>query len=653
MPIRTTTCSRDCPDCCAIAVEVDEAGRAVKLRGVAEDPVTKGFLCERTARFLTRQYAPDRFTSPMFRPAKEEPLRPVSWDFALDWCADKLQNTRRQWGPAAILHYRSGGSMGLLKQLSDTLFEAFGPVTVKRGDICSGAGEAAQEADFGVCDSHDVFDLENSRNIVVWGKNVHTSSVHLLPILLEAKKRGTRLIGIDPVRTRLTSLVDHFIQPKPGTDFALAMAVLHEFLQGPLNPYPAEFCDGWPEFQGMVQARSGAEWRAICGVSAEEVGLLTDCFRQRPTAIQVGWGMARRRNGGACIRALDALAAVTGNLGIPGGGVSYYFRRRAPFDGVPSYGTPPRTLPEALLGPEILAAQDPPIRFAWVTAGNPVSMLPDSDTVRTALLSLDALVVVETHPTDTTDIADLVLPTLTLLEDDDLLGAYGSHFLRSSQPTVEPPGEARHELWIWQQLAQRLGLGDLLAGTPREWKQRMMLRLNAAGVTLEDLERGPVRNPFAPQVLFEGLQFPTPSGKMQLLTEEPAFPVFDPAFPLQLSAFSTPKAQASQWSVAPPGVTPARVHPSLGIQAGEQLWLQTRRGEMRVVIELDEAVHPSMVLLAKGGMLRHAGSPNQLVFAAETDIGGGAAYYDEPVRLVSRPLPKKELEPQSISSFSS
>jgi anaerobic selenocysteine-containing dehydrogenase len=248
------------------------------------------------------------------------------------------------------------------------------------------------------------------------------------------------------------------------------------------------------------------------------------------------------------------------------------------------------------------------------------------------------VVVVDTHPSDTTDLADLVLPTLTMLEDDDLLGAYGNHYLRVSQPALEPPGEARHELWIWQQLARRLNLGDLLEGTPRDWKQRMMGRLNQVGIDLDDLARGPVRNPFAQPVLFADRQFPTLTGKVQLIHQEPEFPQAEVDFPLQLAAFSTPKAQASQWSVEPPATPVARVHPqsAAGLPDGQPARLETRTGSLAVQVRWDESIHPRLVILDKGGMRRLGGSPNALVPAQETDLGGGACYYDEPARLKPR-----------------
>ncbi|MGQ0553329.1 MAG: molybdopterin-containing oxidoreductase family protein [Planctomycetota bacterium] len=669
---RATTCNRDCPDACAILVDLED-GRPVRLRGAADDPVTRGFLCERTSRFLTRQNDPARFLRPMLRRgawrraagvgaplARDEELVPISWNEALDLAAEKLRAISKQSGPAAILHYRSGGSLGLLKVLSDLLFERFGPVSVKRGDICSGGGESAQERDFGICESHDLFDLLHSRTIVLWGKNVHTSSVHLLPVLAEARRAGARILGIDPVRTRAAEVCEHFVQPRPGADFALAMGVARWLLErGATDPRAGEWCDGLPEFMALAQSRSVDDWAQQADVSTDDVAVLAEAYgQQRPAAILVGWGLARRRNGAATVRALDALAALTGNLGVPGGGVSYYFRRRSAFETSFLRGLPaaPRSFAETSLGADILAAREPPVRAIWVTAGNPVSMLPDSGAVRRAFLHSEFNVVVDTHPTDTTDVADLVLPTLTLLEDSDLLGAFGNHFLRLSQAAVtaplarealDPESEGpRHELHILQGLARRLGpeVEAALAGSVDEWKSRLLARTATEGVDLPRLRQGAARNPFATQVLFAGRRVPTPNGRVQLLREAAAPPPQPSAnYPLTLLACSTPKAQSSQWSTAlPPGPAELRVHPDMaaaaGVADGAEALLESRLAALTVRVRCDATLRRDVASMDKGGMLRDGRCANLLVPAVETDLGGGAAYYDELVRLRAVPV---------------
>ncbi len=202
--IRKTLCNRDCPDSCGIVATVED-GRVTKLAGDPEHPVTRGFLCHRTNQFLKLQYSPERLTAPLMR--KNGELVEVGWDEALDHAAAELVRIRDESGPAAILDYRSGGSLGLLKTVTSYFFSLFGPVTTKRGDICSGAGEAAQELDFGVSDSGSLFQLEMAKSILLWGKNVVVSSPHLVPILKRARARGAEIRLVDPVFHKTAALV--------------------------------------------------------------------------------------------------------------------------------------------------------------------------------------------------------------------------------------------------------------------------------------------------------------------------------------------------------------------------------------------------------------------------------------------------------------
>jgi len=636
--IRRTACSRDCPDACSLLVTVED-GRATMLRGDPDDPVTKGFLCERTSRFLDRQYDPERFVSPMLR--RDGALVPIDWDEALDLAAERLLAIREESGGAAILHYKSGGSLGILKNLSKLLFERFGPVSLKRGDICSGAGDAAQEKDFGLADGHDIFDVLNAKTILVWGKNVHVSSVHLLPVLREAKANGATLIGMDPVRTRMAEMCDLFVQPRPGADHALAMGVARWlFDHDAVDAAAREHCDNFEAFAKMATSRSLDDWAAACDVPAADVARIAEAYGTvKPGAILVGWGLGRRRNGSLTTRALDALGAITGNLGVAGGGVSYDFARTGHFDlsFIGDVDTAPRTFRESRLGPELLAADDPPVRAIWVSCGNPVSMLPDSGAVAAAFDKSEFNVVVDTHPTDTTDHAHLVLPTLTLLEDDDVVGAFGNHWIRESHPVLAPPEGPRHELEIMQGLAARLGLADVLAGSIEDWKRRVLADLVRDGLDREKLREGPQRSPSRKHVLFEGGAFPTSSGKAQLLDQTPLpAPEVSADYPLTLMATSTSKAQSSQWSVKPPpGPPEAKVHPEAanGFADGDTALLESRVASMPIKVRHDDTMRRDVIWMAKGGMLRDGQCANLLVAAVESDDGGGAAYYDELVRL--------------------
>jgi anaerobic selenocysteine-containing dehydrogenase len=637
--LRKTLCNRDCPDACAIVATV-EGGRVTRLAGDPDHPVTRGFLCHRTGRFLESQYGPDRLTTPLLRKGGE--LVPVSWEEALDFAAARLLAIRRESGPAAILHYRSGGSLGLLLSVVDWFFERFGPVTIKRGDICSGAGEAAQLADLGESDSHDLHDLLNARSVILWGKNVFTSSPHTIPVLREARDRGAGLVLVDPVHHKTASLCHDHVQPRPGGDLSLALAVARIlFERGWIDPRAEETCRDLDGFRALAHRRSVEAFCADADVSpAAALDLARRLGPGAPAAILVGWGMQRRRNGAAIVRALDALGAISGNLGVPGGGVSFYFKRRGAFDTsfVRGIEAAPRTVREALLGQDVLDAADPPIRAVWITAANPVAMLPDARRVAEALSTRELVVAVDPFVTDTTRLAHLVLPTTTLLEADDLLGAYGHHTIGVATPVVPAPPGVKSDLEIVQALAARVGLGDELAGDARAWKRRLVEpRLGPAGVTLEDLEAGPVRNPLAPRVLFEGGRFPTASGKVHLMTETPeAPPEAGPDWPMTLLSVSTERSQSSQWARPPEAPLVVTVHPfaAAGIPDGGLGRLESRLGSIPVRVRHDPRQRRDVALVPKGGHLSRDMCANALVRAELTDLGEGAAYYDEPVRLV-------------------
>jgi len=641
-----TVCNRDCPDACGIVASVRD-GRVVKLAGDPEHPVTRGFLCWRTNHFLNLQYGPDRVLAPMRRGADGR-HHPISWNDALDEIAHRLLSIRNESGPGAIFHYRSGGSLGLSKPLVDWFFECFGPVTIKRGDICSGAGEAAQEADFGECDSHDLFDLLNSRHILLWGKNVHVSSPHTIPVLRDARARGAGLVLIDPVRHKGADFCDVFWQPRPGEDCALAMATARLlFERGSVRPRAAAMCDHLDEFRELAHAQSVARWCEQADVPRRAAEDLASRLADGPTAILVGWGMARRANGAAIVRTLDALSAISGNLGIPGGGASYYYRRRRAVDHsfVRGKAAAPRTICEPLFGREVLDARDPPIRAVWVTAGNPVVMLPDAELVRQALSSREFVVVVDPFFTDTARLADIVLPTTTLLEADDLIGAYGHPYVGAARPVVPRPTGVLDDLEIVQALAVRVGLAAELAGSARAWQERLIApAARAAGVELRGLEEAPMRNPLAPRVLFADGKVPTATGRVNLVTELPRAARTSPAYPLLLLSVSSDRSQSSQWSRAsdgPAGGAPVcTVHPSAataaGVGDGEVARLESEIGAIDVRIRTDPDQRDDVAIVPKGGHLSKGHAANALIRAAVTDMGEGGALYDQPVRLVAR-----------------
>ena len=421
-----TTCNRDCPDACGIVATVDAgpegAPQIVRLQGDKTHPVTQGFLCYRTSHFLQQQNAPDRILTPHIR--RDDVLVPTTWDDALDHIAAKLQAVKDAHGPGAIFHYRSGGNLGALLGVCDIFWDAFGPVTTKSGDICTGAPDAAQDEDFGGRDSNDLFDLERAKTIVIWGRNLFTSSPHTVPVIKRAQAGAmkTRVLVVDPTATRTSKMSDVFIQPRPGHDFALAMAVARAlFDDGGVHPDAAQWCEDLDGFRALCQAKSRAEWEQWADVTPEQTDVLANAFRDGPTSCIIGWGMGRRQDGAKTIRAVDALCAITGNIGVPGAGASTYFNRRGGIRKVAdvvkdAFGYAFSPSPREISEPLFATALDPAdTKVVWVTAGNPVAMLPGSERIAEKLREVEMTIVVDTWWTDTAHCADVVLPCATLL----------------------------------------------------------------------------------------------------------------------------------------------------------------------------------------------------------------------------------------------
>lgn len=640
-----TTCNRDCPDACAIVATISD-GVVTKLEGEREHPVTKGFLCFRTSRFPELAASSQRIAQPMVR--RNGRLEPATWDAALALVADKLRTVRDESGPAAIFHYRSGGSLGILKHLTDLFFDQFGPCATKVGDICSGAGEAAQLHDLGTSDSNDLFDLLNSKHIVLWGKNPKVSNVHLVPVLQDAKKNGAELISIDPLRQKSSSLADVSLQPAPGGDYELAMGVArYLFDTDAVVDDAAEFCDHLDAFRALAESRSVGEWAEQAGVAEQDVRDLGARFAEGPAAILVGWGMQRRQRGGAIVRALNALAAISGNLFRSGGGVSFYFARRKPFKAFGPEVQHPRTIREPMLGEDVLAANDPPVRVMWVTAGNPVAMLPGAAKVAEAFEKTEFVVVADCLMTDTVRRADVVLPIPTLLEDSDLLGAYGHHWISESRPVVAAPDGVRHEVRIFQDLARRLELLDYPEGSIDQLKRQALSMISGQGASLDSLRRdGAVRSPVAAPLLFPGRRVLTANGKVQLIDRAPdATEMVTPdeldggSLPLWLFSNSTEKSQGAQWAgqglgertwiVAHPDAVPGCAH-------GDVVRVVSAHGEVEAELRLDDQQRRDVAIMPKGGHFDRGHSANALIEARPTDLGLGAAYLDCFVRVAPK-----------------
>ena len=673
---RKVVCPHDCPDTCVMTVKV-EGGRAVEIGGDPAHRFTAGFLCAKVNRYLERVYSPDRLLHPLRRVGAkgEGRFERITWDEALDEIASRFRDVIGCNGPQAILPYSYAGNMGLLSYASmdRRFFHALGASRLDR-TICASAGFAGLKATLGKALGFDPEALVHARLIVAWGANIVSSNVHLWPFVEEARRRGARLVVVDPYRSKTAEKADRHLALLPGTDAALALGLMHVIFRDGLED--RDYLDRYTIGAGPLRERA-REWTPTrvaetTGLEAADVeSFALEYAKTQPTAIRVNYGLNRHAGGGTAVRTIACLPALTGAWRHPGGGLLLSTSGAFPVDAEalerPDL-TPPgtRTLNMSRIGRILLdPALDPPVKALFVYNSNPVAVAPEQEAVRRGFAREDLFTVVhDLFTTDTVDFADVVLPATTTLEHYDIHKSYGHLYLSLSRPAIAPLGECRPNTEVFRLLARRMGLDHPCLAESDEQMARQALRWDhpaLAGITFERLEReGSVRlavpDPYAP---FAAGGFPTPSGKCELVAESLAAEGLDPlagyvppresaATAPELSrryplAFISPPAHHflnSTFSAQPafvrresgPSLT---IHPddarARGIADGQMVRTYNDRGSFLARARVSDAARPGVVVglsiwwakMAPGGRNANAVTSQEL-----TDIGGGATFYD-------------------------
>jgi anaerobic selenocysteine-containing dehydrogenase len=658
-----TACFHDCWDACGMIATVRD-GRLLKLDGDPDHPYTRGFLCGKMQHYGRWLHSKERLLHPLLR--NGEGWQPISWDAALDLCVSKFREAIREYGPPAILYELGAGNFGILRMMGRRFFRLLGGVTETSGSLCDAAGETAQEEAFGACLTHDPRDVENSRCVVLWGRNIVTTHIHFLPFLKAAKKRGATLIVVDPLPTPTAKMADLWIQPRPGSDLYLALAVGRILLEEGWvdEPFIRDHTEGWEGFRTLLAQHSVEKLGRCCDVPLARIRAMAELYaRSKPASIWTGMGMQHYRWGREAHRCVSALGAMTGNLGVPGGGVSFDHPSATSFDKkVFEQGIPPasrsRAIPKPVFGEALAALDDPPIRVAWFQGSNLVNQSQDTEGVLKALAQVPFKVALEIYLTDTAEACDLVLPASTFLEREDIRGSYGDRTVGYMPKMLEPPGEAQSDLEIYQALAERLGFGPQMAGDAGEWIRKILRPLEAEGVPFDVLkEQGYAVSPLLPEVPFAGGKFPTPKGRyrfpieLRLLQESGIPSPFSSLSPKGKGAevrgaflegvlyLITPKGKPFQKSMIleeeDPGVPKAFLHPAAmeGLQDGEEADLISANGRLRVRVVLDEKMRSDAVWVEEGGHYGRGAGVNALTPSVLSWDGGGACFYETLVKV--------------------
>jgi len=478
-------CPHDCPDACGVLITVED-GRATRIQGDPNHPVTRGFLCAKVAKYLDRVYSPDRVLYPMRRKVgvPKGPYGPgtpashaferISWDEALDKIAHNLRQSATSFGPESVLPYSYGGTLGALNgaSMDRRFFHRLGASQLERS-ICSTAGEEGLKSVIGGQLGTEPEQFAHSRYIIAWGSNIHGNNVHLWPFIEEARHKGAKLVVIDPYKTRTATFADWYLPINPGTDAALALGMMNVIISEGL--YDADYVSrhtlGFDELKVRVQEYPVGKVAHWTGISAADIHrLAAEYATQRPSVIRVNYGVQRSEGGGMAMRAVAMLPCLIGSWKEVGGGLQlstsgafglHKTALKMPELMQKALGRPARVVNMVQLGSALNSLEDPAIKVLFVYSSNPAAVCPDHNEVVRGLKRPDLFTVVhEQFLTDTTDYADIVLPATTFFEHKDLQDAYGHYYLQVSTQAIKPLGECRSNVELFRGLAHRMGFED-------------------------------------------------------------------------------------------------------------------------------------------------------------------------------------------------
>jgi anaerobic selenocysteine-containing dehydrogenase len=673
MPVFSTACPRNCYSSCSFNARVED-GKLVAVEPHSANKATAEGPCIKGLSYVERVNSKDRILFPLRKNSNGQFER-IGWLDALKEIADKLRFLKKEFGNQSVLFYESSGMSGLTNQFSQKFWELFGGATTTYGNLCWPAGLEAVRLTLGENKHNIPWDLENAKLIVLWGKNPAETNIHEMVFIEKAQANGAKLVVVDPRRTPSSERADLLIQPKPGTDAAIALAIANHLIQSRLydKTFVDKYVKGFEEFKRSVENWTLDKAAEISNVPKEFLEeLANDLAAKQPMTLIPGYGMQRFSNGGQTVRALLSLSVLTGNIGKIGASFQYanlqsyiFDRLKEPESYYPEMGAKAvfrRTVSKARLGADMLAQRNPPLKMIWVERGNPITQNPDTNLILEAFRKLDFRVVVEQFMTDTALEADIVLPAKSMFEQSDIIGSYWNPYVQLKPKILASPGEVMPETEIYFHLAKELGFSEseILKFLPNPGNDSIELFLknelkDFKELNWEKLKAVPILAPGIENIAFADKKFKTPSGKIELLSSEAvqkwnvsALPTYDKLpdenneFPFFLLSPNTKNRIHSQFgnlilikqfASEPTCVLSAQDALKLNIKKGDKVKIFNREGSFETKVDIRFGLKTGCIVYYNGWWLQEGGSPNILTIGKETDMGHGTAFHDTKVQI--------------------
>ena len=529
-----SACPHDCPSCCALEVERLDAQTIGRVRGARANTYTCGVICAKVARYAERVHHPGRLKTPLRRVGAKgvgiEAFEPMGWDEALDEVAGRFKDIAAEHGGEAVWPFFYAGTMGFVQRDGIERLRHVMKYSRQHSTICSALSNAGWQAGVGLARGSDSRDMAHADLIISWGTNPVATQVNVMHHVTEAKRnRGAKLAVVDPYRTATAEKADYHLMLKPGTDGALACAIMHVLLAEGLadRAYMAQYTDAPDELEAHLKTRTPAWAAAITGLSVEEIVEFARVIGRTPkTFIRLGYGFSRSRNGAANLFAVSCIPAVTGAWRHKGGGALYSNSQLYGLDlslitGTDAIDRSTRLLDQSRIGPILTGSREdlgdgPPVMGLIIQNTNPVMVMPDTNAVRSGFARDDLFVCVhEQFMTETAAMADIVLPATTFLEHEDFYIGNGHTHIQVTKPVIEPVGESRSNHDVICALARRLGAQH--RGFEMSAWELIDATLKASGhpdaETIHAAHWLDCAKPFEEMNFLKG--FPTPDGKFR------------------------------------------------------------------------------------------------------------------------------------------
>lgn len=663
-------CTLDCADCCKFNVYVKNDD-IIKIEGDKEHPYTKGFICKKGLAHLKRLNHSKRIYKPLIK--INDKWKEIEFDEAINIMVKKLSYYKSKFGSKSILYYEQYGNGTVLKSIGEKFFNFYGGVSLSKGGPCWSAGIAAQKLDFGDSRSHSLEDMLNSKNIFVWGKNPANTTIHTMQMIKRAKKKGSKIIVIDPIETATAKLADKYIKIKANGDKALALAMGQIIIKNKLydEKYIRLYVNGFEEYKSYILSLNIKDLSKECGVEIYTIEELVKLYCQKYSTILLGFGMQKYKNGGMTIRLIDALGAITGQIGFSGGGVNYankvypkilntdpydsekFSNNRYYYTNEISEFIEKCNLGNTYYKNDIFINHEDdkgdyelniPIKMAIITKSNLLNQLANINNLKRALSKVEFKVCFDMFITDTVKECDLFIPVTSQLESEDLLfSSMMNPYLLYNEKILEPQEKLMDEYYFFMEVAKRLKMSNYPIVTKKEYLEKVIYPLKNinSDISLEYLKN----NYFTlhKDVAWSDKNFVNESGKFEIINCEEIKKFEDNKYKdiskLRLLTNHGRDSLSSQHFMDDDGIAIAYINEKeakrSNINNNEIIYLKSENGQIKVKINIDKSIGDNIIMMFVGWWERH-GNPNFLTNSGISDIGGQITYNETFVEIIKR-----------------